>query len=81
MMNRIENTKTYLGKELETIFFRPMLQGENAVDLGVRVLYNMPAPVTLHFWRRADGLDFDPQDERQQLFVAQITKYAMRNID
>lgn len=31
--------------------------------------------------RRADGLDFDPQDERQQLFVAQITKYAMRNID
>ncbi len=56
MMNRIENTKTYLGKELETIFFRPMLQGENAVDLGVRVLYNMPAPATLHFWRRPDDV-------------------------
>ena len=55
-MNRIENTKTYLGKELETIFFRPMLQGENAVDLGVRVLYNMPAPATLHFWRRPDDV-------------------------
>ncbi len=55
-MNRIENTKSYLGKELETIFFRPMLQGEHAADLGVRVLYNMPAPVTLHFWRRPDDV-------------------------
>lgn len=55
-MNRIENTKTYLGKELETIFFRPMFEGESAIDLGVRVLYNMPSPVTLHFWRRPDDV-------------------------
>lgn len=29
----------------------------------------------------ADGLDYDPENELEQLFVAQITKYAMRNID
>lgn len=40
-------------------------------------------PLYMKVWeaRRADGLDYDPQDESQQLFVAQITKYAMRNID
>ena len=31
--------------------------------------------------RKADGLEYDPEDGLQQLFVAQITKYAMRNID
>lgn len=53
-MSKIENSKTYLGKEMETIFFRPIFSGENAIDLGVRVLYNMPAPTTIHFWRRPD---------------------------
>ena len=52
-MSKIENAKTYSGKELETIFFRPMLSGEDAQDLGIRVMYNMPVPTTLHFWKRS----------------------------
>lgn len=40
-------------------------------------------PLYMKVWeaRKADGLDYDPQDQNQQLYVAQITKYAMRNID
>jgi hypothetical protein len=28
-----------------------MLTGDSAEDLGIRVLYNMPTPTVLHFWR------------------------------
>lgn len=40
-------------------------------------------PLYMKVWeaRRADGLDYDEADPLQQLFVAQITKYGMRNID
>lgn len=40
-------------------------------------------PLYMRVWeaRKADGLEFDPEDPMQQLFVAQITKYAMKNID
>lgn len=53
MSKIIENPKTYSGRELENIFFRPMLTGPNAVDLGVRILYNMPVPTTIQLWDRA----------------------------
>lgn len=53
-MNKIENSKTYLGKEMENIFFRPTFTGDSAVGLGIKILYNMPAPTTLHFWHRPD---------------------------
>ena len=49
-MSFIENAKTYTGRDLETIFFRPMLTGESAQDLGVRVLYNMPQPTHVQLW-------------------------------
>jgi hypothetical protein len=49
-MGLIENTKTYTGRDLETIFFRPMLTGENAEQLGIRMLYNMPVPTTIQLW-------------------------------
>lgn len=49
-MSALENAKTYTGKNLETIFFRPMLSGPSAIDLGVRVLYNMPVPTTVQMW-------------------------------
>lgn len=58
--------------------------GEDCASLAV---VNRPPtrskPLYMKVWeaRRADGLDYDPEDELQQLFVAQITKYAMRNID
>lgn len=55
-MAKIESTKSYEGRELETIFFRPMLSGPNAVDLGIKVMYNMPVPTTLQFWKRGGDI-------------------------
>ncbi len=49
-MSYLENAKTYTGKSLEKIFFRPMLQGPSATELGVRVLYNLPVPTTVQMW-------------------------------
>lgn len=49
-MSYLENAKTYTGGDLETIFFRPMLSGPSAQELGVRVLYNMPVPTTIQLW-------------------------------
>ena len=49
-MSYLENAKTYTGSDLETIFFRPMLSGPSAQELGVRVLYNMPVPTTIQLW-------------------------------
>ncbi len=49
-MNYIESSKSYAGTQLETIFFRPMLTGASAEELGIRVLYNMPVPTTVHLW-------------------------------
>lgn len=52
MSRIIENPKTYTGRELENIFFRPLLTGPDAMDLGIKVMYNMPVPTTLNFWHR-----------------------------
>ena len=52
MSKIIENPKTYTGREMENIFFRPMLTGPDAIDLGIRIMYNMPVPTTLNFWHR-----------------------------
>lgn len=52
MSKIIENTKKYNGQELESIFFRPLLSGPSALDLGIKILYNMPVPTTLNFWRK-----------------------------
>ena len=49
-MGLIENPKTYTGRDLETIFFRPMFVGENAEQLGIHTLYNMPVPTTVQMW-------------------------------
>ncbi len=40
-------------------------------------------PLYMKVWeaRRADGLDYDPADPEQQLFLAQVTKYGLKNID
>lgn len=56
MSQLIENPKTYAGRELETIFFRPLLTGPDAIDLGIKVMYNMPVPTTLNFWRRSGDI-------------------------
>ena len=31
--------------------------------------------------RKADGLEYDPGDARQQQFLSEITKYNIRSID
>ena len=52
-MSKIETIKSYTGHDLENIFFRPMLTGPSADELGIKVMYNMPVPTTLHFWKRS----------------------------
>lgn len=47
MSNTIVNSKTYTGSDLEKIFFRPILAGDSAEELGIRILYNMPMPTVL----------------------------------
>ena len=57
------------------------------IDCSSLQIINRPPtrskPLYMKVWeaRKADGLDYDPEDPDQQLFVAQITKYALKNID
>lgn len=55
-MGLIQNPKNYTGRELEEIFFRPVFTGQNAEQLGIRVLYNMPMPTTVHLWSPAGNV-------------------------
>lgn len=55
-MSKIESPKTYEGQDLANIFFRPMFSGPDAKDLGIKVMYNMPVPTTLQFWKRAGDI-------------------------
>ncbi len=55
-MSYLENAKQYTGTELEQIFFRPMLTGQSAAELGVRVLYNMPTPTTVQLWNGQNNI-------------------------
>ena len=55
-MSKIEQAKNYSGKDLETIFFRPILSGPDAKKLGIKILYNMPVPTTLHFWQTSSDV-------------------------
>ncbi len=40
-------------------------------------------PIYMQVWeaRKADGLDYDPEDPRQQHFLSEITKYNLKSID
>ncbi len=55
-MGKIEQAKSYVGQDLENIFFRPMFTGPDATALGIKIMYNMPVPTTLQFWRRAGDI-------------------------
>ena len=58
--------------------------GEDASSLEV---VNRPPsrskPLYMKVWeaRKADGLDYDPEDPTQQLYVSQVTKYGLQSID
>ena len=49
-MGIIQEPKCYVGHDLETIFFRPIVTGANAEELGIRTIYNMPMPTTIQLW-------------------------------
>lgn len=55
-MGKIEQAKSYVGQDLDNIFFRPMFGGPDANALGIKIMYNMPVPTTLQFWRRAGDI-------------------------
>ncbi len=40
-------------------------------------------PLYMRVWeaRKADGLDYNPDDPNEQMYVAQVTKYGLKNID
>ena len=40
-------------------------------------------PIYMKVWeaRKADGLDYDPDDPKQQQFLSEITKYNIKSID
>ena len=40
-------------------------------------------PLYMKVWeaRRADGLEYNPDDPDQQMYVAQVTKYGLKNVD
>lgn len=58
--------------------------GEDASSLEI---VNRPPsrskPLYMRVWeaRKADGLDYDPSDPNEQLYVAQVTKYGLKNVD
>ena len=56
MSSIIVNPKNYTGHDLDNIFFRPLLTGPSAESLGIRILYNMPMPTTVHVWSRPDNV-------------------------
>ena len=49
-MGIIQEPKRYVGRDIETIFFLPIVTGESAKDLGIRTIYNMPMPTTIQLW-------------------------------
>ena len=57
------------------------------IDTSSLQIINRPPtrskPVYMKVWeaRKADGLDYDPDDPHQQMFLSEITKYNIRNIE
>lgn len=77
-----------LGEQEELMEpIRTLLEKSLGIDTQSLQIVNRPPtrskPLYMKVWeaRKADGLDYDENDETQKLYVAQITKYAMKNID
>ena len=57
------------------------------IDSSSLAVVNRPPtrskPIYMKVWeaRKADGLDYDPDDPKQQQFLSEITKYNIRSID
>jgi hypothetical protein len=53
---------------------------------SLEIVYRPPTrskPVYMKVWeaRKADGLEYDAEDERQQAFLSEITKYNVTKIN
>lgn len=65
---------------------RDVIQAILGLDTQSLEIVNRPPtrskPVYMKVWeaRKADGLDYDPDDERQQAFLSEITKYNVQRI-
>lgn len=66
---------------------RTLLGSVLGIDASSLQVVNRPPtrskPIYMKVWeaRKADGLDYDPEDERQQAFLSEITKYNIRSIE
>jgi len=66
---------------------RQVVEQVLGVDASSMQVVNRPPtrskPIYMKVWeaRKADGLEYDPEDERQQYFLAQITRYNITSID
>ena len=77
-----------LGEQSELL--EPIARAINEIlhiDCSSLEIINRPPtrskPIYMNVWeaRKADGLDYDETDERQQLFLSEITKYNLKSID
>lgn len=64
-----------------------VLRTTAGIDASSLQVVNRPPtrskPIYMKVWeaRKADGLDYDPEDGQQQYLLAQITKYNIKSID
>ena len=63
-----------------------VLRSVLGIDASSLQIVNRPPtrskPIYMKVWeaRKADGLDYDPDDERQQAYLSEITKYNVTSI-
>ncbi|MBQ9137088.1 MAG: phage portal protein [Alistipes sp.] len=76
-----------LGEQAELLEpLREVVERVLGVDTSSLEFVNRPPtrskPIYMKVWeaRRADGLEYDPQDEEQQCFLSEITKYNVTKI-
>ncbi|MBQ7856827.1 MAG: phage portal protein [Alistipes sp.] len=76
-----------LGEQAELL--EPITHAMSAIlgiDCSSLEIINRPPtrskPIYMKVWeaRKADGLDYDPEDERQQLFLSEISKYNITKV-
>ena len=66
---------------------RTLITATLGIDTSSLEIVNRPPtrskPIYMKVWeaRKADGLDYDPEDERQQAFLSEITKYNIKSIE
>ncbi len=77
-----------LGEQAELLEpMREVIASVLNLDASSLEIVNRPPtrskPIYMKVWeaRKADGLDYDPEDPKQQAFLSEITKYNIRSID